>query len=98
MTAPLFYRLAEFQARVLGEPLTDPLLDPADADALNPLDAVDPAWGLPASDPAFPARVVERAARTVCGHCDDTGLVVTDEDGVTGYRPCHRCPSDRGAA
>ncbi|GAW56701.1 hypothetical protein PD653_4139, partial [Nocardioides sp. PD653] len=37
MTAPLFYRLAEFQARVLGEPLTDPLLDPADADALNPL-------------------------------------------------------------
>lgn len=102
MTAPLFYRLAEFQARILGEPLTDPLLDPAGADDPNPLDVVDPAWGLPAADPAFPARVAERAARAAvrpaCPSCGDSGFVVTHEEGDAGYRPCYRCPSDRGAA
>jgi hypothetical protein len=75
----------------------DPFL--ASATEPSPLDTVAPAWGLPAADRDFPARVAERAARAAaCPSCDGTGFVITHEDGGAGYRPCFRCPSEGDAA
>ena len=78
--------------------LVDPFLDQS-IDEPNVLDTVDPAWGLPAAHPDYPARVADREARAAaCGHCGGLGFVVTHEDGDAGYRPCHRCPTEAGAA
>lgn len=101
MTAPLFVRAAVMVDRLFGQPMPDPLLDPAGAEDPNPLDDVDPAWGLPAGHQDFPARVAERRNREACepcAHCEGTGYVATYEDGGAGFRPCHRCPQTGDAA
>lgn len=65
MWAPMWRTCPTCEGDGRVELKADPFLEPVDEP--NILDTVDPAWGLPAGHPDYPARVADQVARTQAG-------------------------------
>lgn len=83
-------------------PHVDPFLDTTAPVPANPLDTVDPAWGLGSAHRDFPPRVEVRRVRLSqpdpCSTCDGREVVENDDTDSVLTPMWRACPDCAGAA